>query len=306
MGIMIEKMTVSPDEDGMRLDAVLARLFPGLGLRARRRMCENDLALVNGRPQKAAFKVRGGDAVSVAAVQPPAHAPEASGARLIRQSRGLAFLLKPSGMPSAALAGKGGACLEALLPTLLPKAPGARLLNRLDTPTSGIVVAALDSEGEEYYRAAQAAGRTEKRYLAVLQGALARTVQTRRAILQSDRRRVRVAAENDPDPLRRTLFEPLALLEGGQFPAAGAFQGELTLAGCTIFRGARHQIRAHAAALGFPLLGDRLYGGCALAQDPLFFLHHGALILPQERVHTAPPFALPEEALAIAMAWLKR
>ncbi len=299
-------MTVLPGEDGLRLDAVLARLLPGTGLRGRRRLCGSAQALVNGRPQKAAFKVRAGDEIALADEAVPAFGAVSGGcgASLILRTEHMAFLNKPAGLHCAALAGKNEASLEAMLPALLPDDPAACLLNRLDLPTSGIVAAALDEEGKALYRSAQLAGKTEKRYLAVLEGTLLRPMEARLAICQDGRRRVRVLFEESGDPARRTHFVPLCSLDG----AGGLYKGRLTIAGCVIYRGARHQIRAHAAALGFPLLGDTLYGGPPLPDRQQFFLHHGALIMPHSRVAADPPegFPLPQELRGLVLQWLRK
>ena len=88
-----------------------------------------------------------------------------------------------------------------------------------------------------------------------------------------------------------------------------SFPDSLTLAGCTIHRGARHQIRAHAAALGHALWLDGLYAS-SLPQSSedgqgYFFLHHGALHLPEAR-WLLPPDWLPEGKIAAAgRKWLE-
>lgn len=73
----------------------------------------------------------------------------------------------------AALSGSAAPSLEALLPALLPECAEEsfpRLLNRLDAPTSGLVLAALKEAGVRFWRRAENAGRTDKRYLAVIEG----------------------------------------------------------------------------------------------------------------------------------------
>ncbi len=297
-------MRILPQEDGLRLDAALLRLLPDLGLRARRRICGNGLALVNGRPQKAAYKVRTDDDIEVSplAADPAPTGGGNTGAHVLCRNGHLAFLYKPSGMHCASLAGNTGITLESLLPDLLPGSPS--LMNRLDLPTSGIVIAALDAQGKEFCRKVQLAGQAEKRYLAVLEGNLTQRLETQRAITQDSRRRVRVLHGDDPDPLRRTVLVPLASLDSAHF-APNREPSPLTLAGCMIYRGARHQIRAHAAALGFPLFGDVLYGGTPAEGEPPFYLHHGAAILPGFRTAVPPPFPLPQDMLRIAMQWLE-
>ena len=57
------RITIAPDDAGRRLDAVLAPLCPGMGLRGRRRLCDEGLVLVNGHPRRPGHHVATGDEV---------------------------------------------------------------------------------------------------------------------------------------------------------------------------------------------------------------------------------------------------
>ena len=316
---MEKSITVLPEEEEQRLDRVLGRLVPDMGLRGRRRLCELGLALVNGRPAKESKKLREGDIVSIAeGAELPADAAPASPApaavpgeaaplfpedkpRVIRRNRRFAILHKPAAMHTESLSGKPGDSLQSLLPQLLDPLPErVRLLNRLDYPTSGLVTVALTSEGVNDYQEYQDAGQTEKRYLALLEGEMEHGMLANQKLILKNRERVLVELMRHPDPRRHTVVAPLAILELA--PLLRRFgidkrnwQGEppryVTLAGCTILKGARHQIRAHCSALGFPLLGDRRYGARfypAEQDGETFFLHHACLLLPGLEVNVIP------------------
>ena len=212
-------------------------------------------------------------------------APEASGpsVRLVGRSAHLAALDKPAGLHTEALAGKTGDSLQVRLDELLPRGKERpRLLNRLDFPTSGLVAAALDEEGAERWRRAQEGGLMEKRYLALLEGELTEERLMRQRLVLKGRERVLVELADHADFRRHTLLRPLAALdareladileaaEGRVWRGAGPAPQRATLAACRIVKGARHQIRAHAAAAGFPLWGDRRYGAawlCGLERE---------------------------------------
>ncbi|MBQ9106112.1 MAG: hypothetical protein IJY48_08340, partial [Mailhella sp.] len=66
-----QRLTVLPEEADLRLDRVLARLVPDMGLRGRRRLCELGLVLVNGHPARESRKMREGEVVSLAFMTPP-------------------------------------------------------------------------------------------------------------------------------------------------------------------------------------------------------------------------------------------
>ena len=118
------RLTVLPEENDVRLDRVLERLLPDMGLRGRRRLCELGLVEVNGRPAPPSRKMRPGDAVEVREAA-PADAPTPSAEtlatdahrnrlfpednpRLVTRTPHLAAVYKPASMHTEALAGKPG------------------------------------------------------------------------------------------------------------------------------------------------------------------------------------------------------
>ena len=329
------RLTVLPEENDVRLDRVLERLLPGMGLRGRRRLCELGLVEVNGRPAPPSRKMRPGDVAEVReaapadASTPPAETQTASGrARLFPEDRPrlvtctphLAAVYKPASLHTEALAGKPGVSLQAMLPEIIGEACRASLLNRLDFPTSGLATAALDELGERQYRDAQERGLTVKRYLALLEGALEHDALAAQKLLLKYRSRVLVELAEHPDKRRHTEVHPLAVLDAADLCRrlhlkehgwTGRLPSAVTLAGCTILKGARHQIRAHCSALGHPLLGDRRYGAQLHPDekdDEAFFLHHGRLIMPALDALALPVWLplLDGRTAAQAEHWLKR
>lgn len=240
---------------------------------------------------------------------------------------GLFFLFKPAGLHTAALAGTCSSSLERLAASLLPEERQLQLLTRLDMWTSGIVLAAGSPEVAARFRAEEAAGLWEKRYVTVLEGMLTVAVQARQALHTAKCATTRVLPEEAP-PLRQTCIVPLGRVTGGAAP--------LTLAGCRIQKGARHQIRAHAAAAGYPLWGDGRYGGGGAGEpganmrrsgavvsgrgvrraggggdvrDERFFLHCGAVFRAGACVALVPPPAdweLEGELARAALCWLRK
>jgi len=255
------------NDEGDRLDRAVARIT-GAGLRAARRMIEGGRVKVSGVSRPAAWKLRPGELVTV---DQPGHgdapsAPEQghdqeavredarpleAGVRLLTRTASFAALYKPAGLHTASLAGGGGASLEVLLPRVLPDSPqgAAVLVNRLDRDTSGIVLAAFGQENARAFRQFEDAGKADKRYFALAGGRIGQPAILAWDLDTADRTRVRALNEPAADPLRVTRVVPLAHLE------------DSTLVEARIAKGARHQIRAHLAKAGHPLLGDALYGG---------------------------------------------
>lgn len=132
------------------------------------------------------------------------------------------------------------------------------LVSRLDRETSGLVVLAKHHRAASRLQTAFARRQTRKRYRALLRGHLeqARTTESN--------------LENDPE-------SPVAVQQRVSFGGRGksavthfrplAYWGPHTLAEVIPESGRKHQIRAHAAWLGHPVLGDKIYGG-----DPTWYL----------------------------------
>lgn len=310
------ELAVGGDLAGARLDRALGALMRG-GLRGRRRRIAEGGVILNGAIcRDAARRVKTGDMLALGATDAAAPSGEA---RLLGREGDFCFLFKGAGLHCAALAGKDGDSLEARLPGLCAPVlrPGEKpeLLQRLDWGTSGVVCAALNADAARAFRGAEAAGNCEKRYLALLTGALDAPVTARQRLDTANRRTTR-ALDAEAEALRHTEFLPFHVWRGeaarrlcALSGMAGA-SGALTLAGCRIRLGARHQIRAHAAALGHPLLGDMQYGAPGEPPGaPRFFLHHGLLAWPGGRCRAAPPWPgldenLPPEARPRVRAWL--
>ena len=335
---------------GQRLDFALGLLLPHMGLRGRKRCIENGLVLVNGRACTAAQRLRKGDVVALQEAEPQRQdaAPRAETAapaaacaagmdctqlepRLLALQGALCFFYKPAGLHTASLVGGTAASLEEMLPQLLSSAaeraegdgfadaaarPCPQLLQRLDHGTSGLVCGAFSPEAADDFRRLEVAGHCEKRYVALLAGRLEEDFTVRRA-LRTDKRNKSRVLECDTGRSRWTEFVPLYYFDGpelnlpvfdenSQFHRVG-----LTLAGCRIRRGARHQIRAHAASFGHPLWNDPLYGFASDGEDSgaasasTFFLHHGCLTLPGATCIVPPPWTfLPDSAARRALEWL--
>lgn len=128
------------------------------------------------------------------------------------------------------------------------KEPGLTLLTRLDYATSGVVPAALNPEAYEFLIREREQGRIAKTYVCLVVGVIEKGISLEFRLDTGGGERVRVRTEvREPDPRYWTVVTPIRT-EGGR-----------TIARALISKGKRHQIRAHLAAAGFPIVGDRRY-----------------------------------------------
>lgn len=268
---------IGKDQEGLRLDQALAALLPEMGIRGRRRLISNSHVLLNGHSAKAASRVKSGDRVEIQEHNQKNN--EASGAFLLEVREPYCFFYKPAGLHSARIIASNTPSLEELLGSLIPKKyenKNIKPLQRLDFGTSGIITAALSEEAELAYRRWEKEGLINKYYLAFLEGFLEEPVSVDRALDTSKRRKSRIL---DKKSSNSTFFTPLHVWEkGARLPLANFNfpDAPITLAGCRLHSGQRHQIRAHASWLGHPLIGDSLYGN----GGGNFILQHFALDFP--------------------------
>ncbi|MHC1711858.1 MAG: pseudouridine synthase [Solidesulfovibrio sp.] len=272
------QIAVAPECAGWRLDRAVGLLVPEAGLRGRRRLIESGLVLVDGRPRGAAYRVRVGEMLAVADAVRSEAVFQAADVPVLVVTDDYAAVAKPAGLHSAALAHGGGQSLEALLPEIFPGQTPI-LLSRLDRLTSGLVPLAFSTEAAEAYRRMEDAGAVAKTYLAVAHGPIEAAFTVVFGLDVNDRVKTRVQKGETADPLRHTAVFPLEESAG------------LVLVRCHIAMGARHQIRAHLAASGHPLVGDPLYGR---GEGARLYLHCAALRCPVLTVDNTPPWSLAD------------
>lgn len=303
----VDERTVPGGAPPDRLDRALARLFGVSRGRAMEWIAE-DRVRVDGRRARKGIQVGPGARVSVRRPPPDAPAPQPElPLRIVHADAHLVVADKPAGMPSHPLKpGETGTAANALVgrfPELARVGPSAReggLVHRLDSDTSGLLLAARTDAAHALLRA-QFAGRTvEKGYLALVAGELHAGGEIDVALAHDPRDSRKVRAASDPEWAEAhgarpasTRFVPVAR------------QGGFTLLDVEIATGVLHQIRAHLAFIGHPLAGDALYGGPALPGLARHFLHANRLAFAHPgggRPRFDSP--LPEE-LASALAALR-
>lgn len=277
------RITVTTDEAGTRLDKLLVKAIPGAGRAGVKRLFEKGRVRVVAPSGSSSRATKGG--VGVAGHVIEVELDESDGAavadpdaplNVVFETDRLLVLEKPSGQPTAPLEpGEKGALANALLARFPEVAscgfssrePG--LCHRLDTDTSGLVLAARDPDAFDTLTTALREGRLDKRYLLLVNAAdlpESGTIDIPLAPHPKDRKRVlacmhpRDVARNSPRPAT-TTFEKKSEHAG------------IALVEARAPKALRHQIRAHFAALGFPLLGDALYGGSKVAGLARHALH---------------------------------
>jgi 23S rRNA pseudouridine1911/1915/1917 synthase len=263
----VPRARVEASAAGQRLDHFVASAVAGLTVHGARRLIADGGVRVDGRRSRKGDRLVAGQTVEIEAGGAPVIEPDTSVAiEVLFADETLVAIAKPAGVPSHPLqAGERDTAANALVArfpecaTASPDAREAGLVNRLDTDTSGVLLAARSPAAWQALRAAIAAPTCEKSYLAEVVGAPPAHGAVDVPIGRSGRRgaRVRVGSGRRPLPAR-TEWEVVAARAG------------TTLLRARLHAGRAHQVRAHLAAAGYPILGDLVYaddGARALAAE---------------------------------------
>ena len=272
----LESVLLSPEprDSGKRLDHVIHERLPEFSRARIQEWIRAGRVRVNGAERRASYVIRPDDAINVEPAEPPPlrAAPEDVPLSLLYEDDDLVAIDKPAGMVVHAGAGvHSGTVVNALLhrfeslsSTGGPLRPG--IVHRLDRFTSGVLLAAKNDRAHQSL-AAQFAGRqVEKVYLALVHGTVKpESGRIERPIARDPVRRTRMTARLAEGRAARTEYRVLRRF------------AKFTLLEVRIGTGRTHQIRVHLSSLGYPVVGDTVYGAPAKIEGhaPLgrYFLH---------------------------------
>lgn len=294
----LTRFVVPSTGHGERLDRFLAAVS-GLSRRRCRELVGSGSVWRNGRSLRVQSRtLETGDVIDVL------HAPAVLGltappvvARpvFLYLDRSLAVVDKPAGVLSQPAEKRDPADRpldEIVLLALAAETgrqPFLRLVHRLDRLTSGAVLFARTPQVLPKLAAAWRGDAVERRYTAIVEGhpAWAATLADH-------------PIGRDPGHTWRFRTDAAGRAAQTEITLIASSDDGLSLVECRLLTGRTHQVRVHLAALGHPVLGDRLYGSRRAAEAGRPLLHAARLVLPHpdsgERLAVTSP--LPADITA--------
>lgn len=245
----------------VRLDKYLMDQFPALGMgRLNKALRENKIKL-NGKKQPLSTRVQNGDIIKLFLTDDQLENRPTPAAVFVYEDDDIIIASKPAGI--AVDGPDSDTLLRRVQAKLTAEGKPARavLCHRLDTGTSGLVLLAKNSAAEAFLTAAIKARDIEKRYLCVTFGRPNPPAALLRDYLLKDAERGIVRITDTTAGGAKEVITGYETL---------AVSGRLALLEVELVTGRTHQIRAHLAHIGCPILGDSKYGNNAANRELRF------------------------------------
>lgn len=283
---------VQKDEEGSGVRRLLRRHFD-FSSRLLAKLKSQKLVLLNEEPFEGWMTLKEGDVIRVLLPQEESHFPEEDiPIRPVYEDRDLLIIDKPAGYTVHPTKGHSDHTIANGLMKYMREHDERfkiRFVNRLDMDTSGLLIVGKNSHAQDDLTRQMHGSGLIKMYTAIVRGLIPEdrfTIDLPIGKPQED------AVERAVIPNGKPSVTHVRVLE--RFPEG------YTLVSLLLKTGRTHQIRVHLSHLGYPVLGDPLYGGeselidrQALHASRLEFFH------PVYKTRIVASAPLPEDMLRI-------
>jgi len=243
-------------KSGVRLDKYLSQELAHLSRSRAQRLIEQGLVTVNGNLAKVSLKLNNDDIVMVTIPDPIPSGliPNPMPLSVIYEDSDILVIDKPAGLPVHPSAGHTNDTLVNAVLARCPDLPGIGgslrpgIVHRLDKDTSGLIAVAKNDAALAHLQKQLRQRSVQKCYLALVRGHLPHLEGTIEA----------------PIGRHPQLRQRMAVISGGReartrYRVLQRFR-EYDLLEVAPETGRTHQIRVHLSAIGYPVVGDAVYG----------------------------------------------
>lgn len=252
------KLTVVCEKGGERLDVYLASSVSDITRNMAQKLLSDGRVTLNGKAMQKSHRTTEGEVYEVLKYEPEKASaePQNIALNIVHEDADIIVVDKPKGMVVHPAPGHlSGTLVNALLyhcgDSLSgiggTKRPG--IVHRIDKDTSGLVIAAKNDKAHISLAAQLQARRLTRQYEAIICGVLksdAGSIDAPIGRHPIDRKRQAVTDKNSRNAI--THYEVIERYS------------HYTYVRCKLETGRTHQIRVHLAHIGYPILGDMVYG----------------------------------------------
>lgn len=255
----MEKFTyqIGLGEDDERLDKWISLALPDLSRSYIQKCIKDNDVLVNGKPQKAGYRLRVDDEIvfSIPEAVEPAIEAENIPLDILYEDEDLLIVNKPKGMVVHPAPGHySGTLVNAVMYHCKDCLSGINgvmrpgIVHRIDRDTTGSLIICKNDHSHNVIAAQLKDHSITRKYHAIVHG-----------VMEQDTGTVQASIGRDPKDRKK-----MAVNDANSKPAVTHYTviqrfKEYTYIECRLETGRTHQIRVHMASIGHPVLGDAVY-----------------------------------------------
>ena len=254
----LQRLTVSPEEAGVRIDKYLAEQLPDITRSYLQKLLKDGSVQMNGKPVKTSTKTAAGAVIELTIPEPeePEILPEDIPLDILYEDSDVILINKPKDMVVHPAAGHyTGTLVNALMYHCKGDLSGINgvlrpgIVHRIDKDTTGVLIVCKNDKAHNALAEQLKEHSITRKYRAIVCGNL-----------KEDEGTVDAPLGRHPQDRQK-----MAIVRTGGKRAVTHYRvlerfGNYTYIECQLETGRTHQIRVHMASLGHPLLGDEVYG----------------------------------------------
>ena len=254
----LQRLTVSPEEAGVRIDKYLAEQLPDITRSYLQKLLKDGSVQMNGKPVKTSTKTAAGAVIEFTIPDPeePEILPEDIPLDILYEDSDVILINKPKDMVVHPAAGHyTGTLVNALMYHCKGDLSGINgvlrpgIVHRIDKDTTGVLIVCKNDKAHNALAEQLKEHSITRKYRAIVCGNL-----------KEDEGTVDAPLGRHPQDRKK-----MAIVRTGGKRAVTHYRvlerfGNYTYIECQLETGRTHQIRVHMASLGHPLLGDEVYG----------------------------------------------